>query len=108
MEEKKAKEMEEKKANEMEAKKANTDGTIEKVNKKINIKSPSSVEGKTDTSTKTDNSKDKSTTVATFNRGFVTKTQFQALVDIYLRNFEEDKVPAPGPYNQMQKDLPKQ
>ena len=80
-------------------------------NKKTNpgeTKVDTSDNQKVATSTKTVNSKDKSTTVATFNRGFVTKTQFQALVEIYLRNFEEDKVPAPGPYNQMQKDLPKQ
>ena len=85
------------------AKQAKTDGTIGKVNKKINIKSSSPGETKEDMSKKSDNSKDKSTTVATFKRGVVTKTQYREQVEIYLKDFEDDEVPARGPYNQMHK-----
>jgi hypothetical protein len=99
---KKAKEMEAKKVLEA-AQQAKRVTTLGKVNKKINIKSSSAGEQKEDTSEKSDNCKDKSTTVATFNRGFVTKTQFLEQVEIYLKDFEDDKVPAPGPYNQMKK-----
>lgn len=90
------------------AKQAKTDGTIGKVNKKINIKSSSAGEQKENTSEKSDNCKDKSTTVATFNRGVVTKTQYREQVEIYLKDFEDDEVPVRGPYNQMQKGISEQ
>ena len=96
---KKAKEMEAKKSKEMEAK---------KVNKKIDNKSLSAGEQKENTLKKSDNSKDKSTLVASFKRGVVTKIDFRKQVEIYLKNFKDDEVPAGGPYNQMQKDHPKQ
>ncbi len=88
-----------KKAKEMEAK---------KVNKKIDNSSLSAGEQKENTLKKSDNSQDKSTIVASFKRGVVTKIDFRKQVEIYLKNFKDDKVPAAGPYNQMQKDHPKQ
>ena len=81
-------------------KQTNIDGAIGNADNKKNIKSPSAGEEKEDTSEKTDNSKDKSTTVATHTRGCVTKMMFRKQVEIYLKRYPENEVPVVA-YNKM-------